>query len=128
MIHRIAQILSFLIFKIFFRLEIIGKENIPKKGGFIIASNHVSYLDPVVIGGAVLPRRVSFMAKADLFNKTFNSFMLKRLRAFPVKRESADLGAQLRRIKKLVFDVLSAVRLLAVGSAVFKVGNHQGAK
>ena len=89
MIHRIAQILALLFLKIFFRLEINGKENLPKKKGFIIASNHISYLDPVIIGGSVLPRKVAFMAKEGLFKKMFFSFMLSSLRAFPVIRGSA---------------------------------------
>lgn len=93
MIHRIAQIFAFLVFKIFFGLRITGKENLPKKQGFIIASNHISYLDPVIIGCSVLPRKIAFMAKEALFKKRFFSFMLFSLRAFPVRRGSTDLSA-----------------------------------
>jgi 1-acyl-sn-glycerol-3-phosphate acyltransferase len=78
--------------KIFFGLEVKGRENIPKKGGFIVAGNHVSYLDPIVLGVAS-PRRLYFMAKQELFVKPFFSWGLLAVGAFPVKRDSADLSA-----------------------------------
>ena len=48
-------------------LEVIGIENIPADEGIIIAPNHVSYLDPPIIG-AILPRNGNFMAKKGLFS------------------------------------------------------------
>ena len=52
--------------KLLFRYEVRGVENIPRRGGVIIAANHLSYLDPPLLGAA-LPRKVFFVAKADLF-------------------------------------------------------------
>jgi len=75
-----------------FRFRATGKENIPKKGGFLIASNHVSYLDPVMVGVAC-PRRLNYMARHDLFKNALFALILKYSCAFPVKRKSADLGA-----------------------------------
>ncbi|MDD5155863.1 MAG: lysophospholipid acyltransferase family protein [Candidatus Omnitrophica bacterium] len=86
---------------ILFRLKAAGQENIPKRGGFLIASNHVSYLDPVAVGVAC-PRPLNYMARHDLFKNAASSFILRHSRAFPVKRKSADLGAlkeALRRLK-----------------------------
>jgi 1-acyl-sn-glycerol-3-phosphate acyltransferase len=55
-----------IILRVFYRFEVIGHENIPKEGGVIIASNHISYLDPLVIGSAS-KRRATYMAKEGLF-------------------------------------------------------------
>ena len=53
------------IYKFIFRGYLIGKENIPQKGSFILVSNHGSLLDPPLLGHA-LGRNISFMAKAEL--------------------------------------------------------------
>jgi len=58
-------ILKFL-FSLLFRYEVHGKGNIPSNCGVIIASNHLSYLDPPLLGAA-LPRKPIFIAKAPLF-------------------------------------------------------------
>jgi len=100
MLYKILKLISIFLFKILFRLKVIGKENIPKKGGFILASNHVSYLDPVTLGVAC-PRRLNFMAKEELFPNKLVSWFLSSLGAFPVKRESADLSAIKEAIRRL---------------------------
>jgi 1-acyl-sn-glycerol-3-phosphate acyltransferase len=82
------------------RIRATGKENIPEKGGFLIASNHTSYLDPVVVGVAC-PRPLNYMARHDLFANSLFSFILKHSRAFPVKRKSADLGALKEAMRRL---------------------------
>lgn len=75
-----------------YRVEIEGKEYIPKEGRSIVSSNHFSLMDPIVIA-AFLPRKVNYMAKEELFsNKLFASF-LNKIGVFPVKRGGADIGA-----------------------------------
>jgi len=101
MLYCISRFLCFLIFKIVFRFEVWGREYIPEKGGFILASNHVSYLDPVAVGIAC-PRRLNFMARHDLFFNHWFSWFISKVGAFPVKRDSADLSAlkeAMRRIR-----------------------------
>ena len=51
------------IYKFIFKGYVLGKENIPQKGSFILVSNHGSLLDPPLLGHA-LGRNISFMAKA----------------------------------------------------------------
>lgn len=102
MVYIILRFLSFLILKVIFRLEVRGREYIPKKGAFILAANHLSYLDPVVLGAAC-GRKLNFMAKHSLFLNPFFARLLPLLNVFPVKRDSADLFAlkeAMRRIKK----------------------------
>jgi 1-acyl-sn-glycerol-3-phosphate acyltransferase len=102
MLYSVLRFISFLIFKIFFRLKVKGKEFIPKKGGFILASNHVSYLDPIALGVAC-PRKLNYMAKQELFSNPLISWFFSKIRIFPVKRDSADLSAikeAMRRVKE----------------------------
>ena len=68
-----------------FRVKVIGHSNIPKKGGVIIASNHVSYLDPPFVG-CVISRRVNYMARDDLFRNPVFAWILRKWKSFPVKR------------------------------------------
>jgi len=72
--------------------KVDGLENVPLEGPVIVACNHVSYWDPVLIGCA-LPRQVFFMAKDDLFKKPLLGFLIKKLGAFPVKRKQGDVSA-----------------------------------
>ena len=93
MFYYIAKVIVRTIIKVIFRIEIRGLENIPKKGPVIICPNHISLLDPPVIG-ALLNRRIYFMAKEELFKNPFLRLLLGTgLGAFPVKRGTADLSA-----------------------------------
>jgi 1-acyl-sn-glycerol-3-phosphate acyltransferase len=93
-------VLSFL----FFPFKVIGRENIPRKGNFVYASNHRSNLDPVLLGLTVT-FRISYMAKEELFrNKFFRWVLMNFSSAFPLKREGADIGALKESIRRLKHD------------------------
>ncbi|MGM0440895.1 MAG: lysophospholipid acyltransferase family protein [Elusimicrobiota bacterium] len=84
MLYWIARTLAVILFKVFFRLKITGKDNIPP-GGFIIASNHSSLIDPPLMG-AVFSRGVYFMAKKELFEIPVFGKLIRMTHAFPVNR------------------------------------------
>lgn len=86
--------------KIFFGYKISGRENIPRKGGFIIASNHLSNLDPMLVGAAC-PGLVNYMAKKELFKNPAFGWLISSVGAFPVKRNSIDLFALKEAIRRL---------------------------
>ncbi len=75
-----------------FRIKVVGTENIPKKGGMILAVNHRSNLDPVIAGYSC-PRPLTFMAKSELFKNPLFGKLITALGAFPVHRGSGDIGA-----------------------------------
>ncbi len=77
------------IFRLSYRLSVKGADKIPRKGEYIICSNHISYLDPVVIGASI-PRIIYFMAKRELFSLKFISDLVTFFNAFPVNRDSFD--------------------------------------
>jgi 1-acyl-sn-glycerol-3-phosphate acyltransferase len=69
-----------------------GRENVPKKGPVILASIHISHLDPPALA-AVSPRKFLQMAKKELFEKPLFRWLIKSLGAFPVERGATDSSA-----------------------------------
>lgn len=122
MLYNILKPIAVLILKILFHLKVKGKEYVPEKGGFILASNHISYLDPVVLGVAS-PRKLSFMAKQELFCNPLFSWFISKLGAFPVKRDSVDLSA-LKEAMTLLREGKVLV-LFPEGSRRFDTGSNQ---
>ncbi len=100
MLYYIGRLIFFVLFKTLFGLKVYGKENIPKSGGFIIASNHESNLDPEIIGVSI-PRVISFMAKEEFFRNKIFGWLLRRVNAFGIKREGADISSIKEAIKRL---------------------------
>ena len=86
-------------FKLVYRLEVHGKENIPKDNNFIIAANHLSTLDPPLIC-AVMNRGVACMAKKELFENPFMRWWLNWLGAFAVDREKVSVST-LKTVKTI---------------------------
>jgi len=52
--------------KLFFKLNVEGRENLPRKNNFIIVANHTSYLDPFILGAAI-PKKIYWLAMRDLY-------------------------------------------------------------
>jgi 1-acyl-sn-glycerol-3-phosphate acyltransferase len=87
-------------FSVFFRWQVIGAEHIPKEGAVILCSNHISLLDPPIVGSGC-DRVVHFMAKEELFRIPVLSFLITRFGAFPVKRGASDRSAIRTTLKLL---------------------------
>ncbi|MCX5717026.1 MAG: lysophospholipid acyltransferase family protein [Nitrospirae bacterium] len=100
--YRFTATLFFVLFKIFFRFKIINIEKVPEKGGVIVVSNHVSHLDPLVIGAAIRKRQSTFMAKSGLFKIPLIGAFVKTF-SFPVDRDTpqpSTIKEAVRRLKK----------------------------
>jgi 1-acyl-sn-glycerol-3-phosphate acyltransferase len=84
---------------------VIGRENIPKKGGVLIASNHVSYYDPVLIPSVIMsfrdPEIIYGPAKAELYRIPLFKQMLLSWGIYPVRRNSRDLKAMKKTMELL---------------------------
>ncbi len=91
MVYYVVYFLTKFVSFFYFPRNIHGHEHIPAHGGFILASNHISNLDPVVLGISS-KRRINFMAKDTLF-KGILGWVLPKLGAFPIKRGAADISA-----------------------------------
>ncbi|MCH5184631.1 MAG: 1-acyl-sn-glycerol-3-phosphate acyltransferase [Oscillospiraceae bacterium] len=101
-----------------FRIKVYGAENVPSGGGVIIAVNHRSNWD-VPVAGASCPRRLTFMAKSELFKNPVFAGLISSLGAFPIKRGKGDIGAV-----KAALTILSQERAMLI----FPEGtrNHTG--
>jgi len=76
-------------FLVYFRLQRVGREHLPRSGPLLLASNHRSFLDPFLIG-TLARRPVYYMAKRELFEKRWQAWALNALGAFPVDRGTGD--------------------------------------
>ncbi|MFW6287897.1 MAG: lysophospholipid acyltransferase family protein [bacterium] len=104
-------------FKLFYKMEVIGKENIPENGRLVVMANHITYLDPPLIGCIMLNRHIHFMAKEELFKYPVFAYLLKKIGQFPVKRGKPD-----RTALKKAFEILRNEEVLGI----FPEGTTQG--
>lgn len=80
------------VFLLSFRVRVIGRENIPKTGGFILASNHISGTDAVFVY-IFMKRPIHYMGKHELFENPLLGWMYTHLNGFPITRGIADKKA-----------------------------------
>lgn len=81
-------------------LDVQGLEHVPRHGAVLIAPTHQSHADPIVLG-AILPRDAWYVATDDLFRIRWLGRIAAALRAFPIRQDTADLGA-IRRVHSLL--------------------------
>lgn len=86
-----AVSLAYPFLKIVYRIKAIGRKNLPKKGKYIYAANHVSMFDPLLVSYAVR-RPIVYIAKKELFEKGKLAWWIKRLGALPVNREKPEIA------------------------------------
>jgi 1-acyl-sn-glycerol-3-phosphate acyltransferase len=79
---------------------VFGRENLPANGGVLIASNHQSFLDPILIA-VCLRRPVNFMARADLFRQALFSAWIRSLKAFPLQQGGSDTSGVREAMRRL---------------------------
>jgi 1-acyl-sn-glycerol-3-phosphate acyltransferase len=77
---------------IVFRVRVRGREHIPRSGGFILASNHISYYDPPLVG-SFQRRELYFMAKKELFRNKLFGAVITSTNSLPIKRGAVDRRA-----------------------------------
>lgn len=79
------------LFAVGFGFRVTGRQHLPHRGAFLLACNHVSYIDPVVLAAAC-PRRLVFLAKASLFAIPVLGWLLRLTCCIPIQRREADIG------------------------------------
>lgn len=92
MVYRLSRFVVWLVLRTLFGFRVEGSDHEPASGPLLIVSNHVSDLDPLVVGAA-LRRRVNFMAKIELFGPPLLRWWVSACGAFPVRRGEADRQA-----------------------------------
>lgn|SRR5699024_3203521 len=99
-IYNIGKLICIIVYHVLFRIKVTGKQNVPDDGPVIICTNHISNFDPPLVG-ITTKRPVSFMAKAELFEKPILGKLMFKIRAFPVKRGLSDRKALKSGLKLL---------------------------
>lgn len=106
MLYNLCRNLLRILFKLFFGLKSYGTENVPAHGSVVLCSNHISLMDPPLVG-TPLNRKVYYMAKEELFRVPGLGWFITQLGAFPVKRggvskESIRLATQLLKDQNML--------------------------
>lgn len=97
------------VFRTLYGYEVLGTEQVPLQGGCLIVCNHLSYLDPPVVGSSLPHRQVHFMAKRELFAQRWLGPTIRALGSFPVSRGHADSAAF-----RAALDLLSEGRVVGI--------------
>lgn len=87
--YAFARVVCTPLLSLLYRVSFTNRFNIPKEGKYIICSNHLSYLDPLLLGMGQ-KRRIRYMAKSELFKNKLFSKVITSLGAFPVYRGQGD--------------------------------------
>ena len=97
----ISKILDVILVKMAKSLYVIGKENIPKDSKYVVTCTHESYNEVIMLGMALLPNQIHYMAKKELFSNKWGGKLLSSLNAFPVDRENPGPSTLKRPINLL---------------------------
>src|SRR5688572_19689874 len=96
--------------RLFFRIRVEGRENIPERGAAILASNHISFCDSFFLP-LVVPRRVRYVAKAEYFDNWKVAWFFKANGHIPIRRGE---GADWKRAMESAAEVLDAGGLFGI--------------
>ena len=104
LIYPACNILQRTLLRLFADWKVTGRENVPPMGPLVIVCNHLSNLDPSLLG-ASLPRRIRFLAKSSLFTASaVGGWFLRSYGAFPLNRGGVDVRAYRWALNELAID------------------------
>src|SRR5581483_5970053 len=106
------------VFALIFKVKLVGRQNVPKKGPYFIVSNHLDWTD-VPLVPAYLSTRVVYLAKEELFTGSIG-WLVRFLGAIPVKRGEAD-----RQLLRASDDLLKRGKVLVIFPEGHRSDNHQ---
>lgn len=98
--YHFAKAIVVPIIRIYHRLTTYGRNNIEPNQHYVVVGNHISHLDPIYIA-ALYPKPLHYMAKKELFDQKVLKWLLEHVGAFPVNRDTADLGAIKKALRLL---------------------------
>jgi 1-acyl-sn-glycerol-3-phosphate acyltransferase len=104
--YRFCRFLFRVYFRIYHRGRVYNAERLPDEGAFILAGNHVSFLDPPFLGLACR-REAFYMARDTLFRNPVSNWILRSWNCVPISRDRGDIGA-----------MRTVLRMLGEGKAV----------
>lgn len=108
----LMRFLVWILIRAIYRVKVIGYENIPEEGPVIVACNHVSYADPLLIGG-VVKRPVNFVMHHKIFHIPVLKFIFKTGKAIPIASR-AENPEVLKRAYERIGEVLDSNDVLGI--------------
>lgn len=90
MFRKFAKIVTSIFFSVFFKVKLIGRENIPEKGPVVLCANHRSMTDMFFIA-CFINRWIYWMSKHELHKNKLLALILKLLGSFPIRRGKANV-------------------------------------
>lgn len=102
-VYGFCHYLATVVYGMFFRGAVVGLENLPRRGAFLIAANHASFLDPPFIGSQV-PRQIAYFARKTLWKPGFPSWWLDTVGTIPVDRDGGQDVSAIKRVLKALKD------------------------
>ena len=100
MLYWILRPLMYAFYKIFYKVKVIGKENLIKKGKCIVACNHLGKADVLVVG-ALYPDKTIFMSKIEWYENKVFGWILKKLGSIPLDRDNPSISSIKEALKVL---------------------------
>lgn len=89
------------ILSIFGFVKVHDAEKLPEDKGFVLACTHTGWVDILWLGCSILPKKIHYMAKKELFGTKFLNWFIRSLNAFPVDRENPGPSA-IKQPRKLI--------------------------
>ncbi len=87
-LYLLARVVLTPFFCLYFRLRVTGREHVPRRGPFLLAANHVSFLDPPLLGCSS-PRSLRYFARSTLFKNPLFGWLIGALGTMPLERAGA---------------------------------------
>jgi len=113
------------IFHLLFRVRIEGREHVPSSGPAVVAANHQSFCDSLVIP-LVVRRRVTFLAKAEYFDAKRTAWLFRALGQIPIHRQGGDASARALATAREVLGQGNLISLYPEGTRSIDGNVHRG--
>ena len=107
-LYKFCRAIAKVLFKIFYRVKVVGEITLPENKGYIICSNHIHAIDPGFIG-CFTKRPISFMGKKELFKNPILGWFFRKIDGFPVDRGKGDISAI-----KTAIEILNSNKVMAM--------------